>query len=131
MKKSVLVAMLFGALAMSACGQSTDTAAALSDLDPDKDGTIDLTEAKNGGAKKFADLNPDNDKTLDAKELSGRLDAAAIKAADPDNDGTLDSKEYEAVVEQRFKAADPDNDGTVDKKELDTPAGQELLKIIH
>jgi hypothetical protein len=68
---------------------------------------------------------------LDAKELTGRLDEAGIKVADPDNDGTLDTKEYEAVVAEKFNAANPDNDGTVDKKELDTPAGQELLKLIY
>ncbi len=69
-------------------------------------------------------MNPDNDGTLDAKELSGRLDEAGIKAADPDNDGTLDIKEYEALVVLKFKAANPDNDGTVDKKELDSPAAE-------
>ena len=56
---------------------------------------------------------------------------AEIKAADPDNDGTLDEKEYMAVVEQKFKAADPDDDGTVDLKELESPAGQDLLKLIY
>ena len=81
--------------------------------------------------KKFAKLNPDNDGTLDAKELSGVLNEAAIKAADPDNDGTLDQKEYAAVVEAKFKAANPDNDGTIDQKELDSSAGQELLKLIY
>ena len=76
-------------------------------------------------------MNPDNDGTLDAKELSGRLDEAGIKAADPDNDGTLDIKEYEALVAAKFKAANPDDDGTVDNKELDSPGGQELLKLIY
>lgn len=79
----------------------------------------------------FKEINPDNDGTLDAKELEGRLTEAEIKAADPDNDGTLDEKEYMAVVEQKFKAADPDDDGTVDLKELESPAGQELLKLIY
>ena len=83
------------------------------------------------GSKTFAKLNPDNDGTLDAKELSGRLDEAGIKAADPDNDGTLDIKEYEALVAAKFKAANPDDDGTVDNKELDSPGGQELLKLIY
>jgi Ca2+-binding EF-hand superfamily protein len=131
MKNILLASLVIVALGFGGCGRSDDSAAALKDLDPDNDGTIDLNEAKIGGAKKFAKLNPDNDGTLDTKELSGVLDAAQIKAADPDNDGTLDTKEYEAVVEQRFKAANPDNDGTVDKKELETPAGQDLLKLIH
>jgi hypothetical protein len=43
----------------------------------------------------------------------------------------LDAKEYAAVVEAKFKAANPDNDPTVDQKKLDSPAGQELLKLIY
>jgi len=31
----------------------------------------------------------------------------------------------------QFEAANPDNDGTVDQKELDSPAGQELQKLIY
>ena len=118
-------------LAMAASTAVADTAAALKELDPDNDGTIDLAEAQAGAKKKFAALNPDNDGTLDEKELTGILDAAAIKAADPDNDGTLDEKEYAAVVEAKFKAANPDDDGTIDEKELSSPAGQELLKLIY
>ena len=78
----------------------------------------------------FKKLDPDNDGTLDAKELTGRLDAAELKAADPDNDGTLDMDEYNAEIEKLFKAADPDNDGTLDEKELKSPAGQKLLLLI-
>ena len=66
-----------------------------------------------------------------AKELEGRLTEAELKAADPDNDGTLDEKEYLAVVKKKFEAANPDNDGTVDLKELESPAGQDLLKLIY
>jgi len=36
-----------------------------------------------------------------------------------------------AVVKKNFEAASPDNDGTVDLKELESPAGQELLKLIY
>jgi hypothetical protein len=35
------------------------------------------------------------------------------------------------LVDQKFKAADTDNEGTLDAKELDSPAGQELLKLIR
>ena len=131
MSKIALAVFLISALSMAACGRSGNSAAALKALDPDNDGTISVAEAKAGGSQIFAKLNSDNDKTLDAKELAGRLDEASIKAADPDHDGTLDAKEYEAVGAEKFKAADPDNDGTVDKKELDSPAGQELLKLIY
>jgi len=100
-------------------------------LDPDKDGTVSLTEAQAAGAKVFASLNKDADGTLDAKEVGDRIDAAGIKAADPDNDGTIDDKEYAKIVESKFKTADPDGDGTLDAKELSSPAGQALLKLIQ
>jgi Ca2+-binding EF-hand superfamily protein len=131
MSKIALTMFLISALSMAACGRSGNSAAALKALDADNDGTISVAEARAGGSKIFAKLNSDNDGTLDAKELAGRLDEASIKAVDPDHDGTLDAKEYEAVGAEKFKAADPDNDGTVDKKELDSPAGQELLKLIY
>lgn len=86
---------------------AVDNAAALKALDPDDDGTIDLKEADAGALKVFKEINPDNDGTLDAKEFEGRL------------------------TEAELKAADPDNDGTVDLKELESPAGQELLKLIY
>ena len=100
-------------------------------LYPDKDGTVDLAEAKAAGAKEFAKLDPDKDGTLDAKELGSHVDAAALKAADPDSDGTLDEKEYASLVVARFKAADPDNDGTLDDKELGTDAGKAFLKLVE
>ena len=110
---------------------TADTAAALKGLNPDNDGTIDLAEAQAGATKVFGILDPDKDGTLDGKELAGRLDEAALKAADPDADGTLDPKEYAAVVEAKRKAANQDDDGTIDEKELSSPAGAELLKLIN
>lgn len=131
MSKIALTLILISALSLAACGRSNDSAAALKALDPDNDGTVSLAEAQAGASKVFASLNKDKDGTLDAKELGDRIDAAGIKSADPDNDGTLDEKEYAKIVESKFKAADPDGDGTVDKKELDSPAGQQLLKLIY
>jgi hypothetical protein len=103
----------------------------LTALDPDKDGTVDLSEAKAAAANVFAKLDPDKDGTLDTKELSGRVSEADVKAADPDSDGTLDQKEYDALVAARFKAADPDNDGTLDDKELATDAGKSFLLLVE
>lgn len=100
-------------------------------FDPDKDGTMDLAEAKAAGAKLFGSLDPDKDGTLDAKELGSRLDAAALKAADPDGDSTLDAKEYASLIEGRFKAADPDGDGTIDDKELASKEGGALLQLLQ
>lgn len=105
-------------------------AGALSALDTDHDGTVDLNEAKAAGAAVFDRLERDHDGTLDARELTGRLNARELAAADPDHDGTLTKDEYLAVVQQRFTAADPDKDGTLDSKELGTAQGRALLRLV-
>jgi hypothetical protein len=99
-------------------------------LDPDKDGTVDLAEAKTAGSAAFDRLEKDHDGTLDRSELHGRLNAKEMAAADSDRDGTLDKAEYLVLVEHRFKAADADNDGTVDAGELRSPAGQGLVRLL-
>jgi len=126
---AILAALM--AIPLAHVGIAQAASASLTALDPDNDGSVDLSEAKAAAAKVFAKLDPDKDGTLDAKELSGRVDEAALKAADPDNDGTLDQKEYDAIVEARFKAADPDNDGTLDDKELATDAGKSFLSLVE
>lgn len=59
----------------------------LKTLDPDNDGTVDLTEAKTAAGKLFDKLDRDHDGTLDRRELRGRLNEKDFAAADPDNDG--------------------------------------------
>jgi hypothetical protein len=96
-------------------------------LDPDKDGTVDLAEAKDAASKLFDKLDRDH---VDKRELRGRISGRDFAAADPDNDGTLDKNEFLAIVEKRFKAADPDNEGTIDAKELKSPAGRSLTRLL-
>ena len=105
-------------------------ASALQTLDPDKDGTIDLTEAKTAASALFDKLEKDKDGTVDRKELHGRISENDWKVADPDNDKTISKDEYLAFVEVAFKRANPDNDGTIDAKELKTPAGRSLLRLL-
>ena len=105
-------------------------ASALQTLDPDKDGTVDLNEAKTAGSALFDKLDVDHDGTLDRKELTDRISAEDWRIADPDNDKTISKDEYLAFVEVAFKRANPDNDGTVDAKELKTPAGRALLRLL-
>jgi hypothetical protein len=102
----------------------------LKTLDPDNDGTVDLTEAKTAAGKLFDKLDRDRDGTLDRPELGGRLNAKDFAAADPDHDGTLDKNEFLALVEKRFKTADPDNDGTIDAKEFKSAAGRSLVRLL-
>jgi hypothetical protein len=102
----------------------------LAKLDPDKDGTVDMAEAKVAAGQLFDRLDRDKDGTLDARELRGRMSKSEFAAANADNDGTLDKAEYLAVVEARFRAANPDNDGTIDAREFATPAGKKLLRLL-
>lgn len=105
-------------------------ASALAALDTDKDGTVDLAEAKAAAGALFDKLDVDHDGTLDHKELRGRISAGDWKTADPDNDKTVSKDEYLAFVEVAFKHADPDNDGTIDAKELKSPAGRALSRLL-
>jgi Ca2+-binding EF-hand superfamily protein len=105
-------------------------ASALQTLDPDKDGTVDLNEAKTAASALFDKLDKDKDGTLDRKELHGRISENDWKIADPDNDKTISKDEYLGFVEVAFKRADPDNDGTIDAKELKAPAGHALLLLL-
>jgi len=99
-------------------------------IDTDKDGTIDINEAKAAAATEFDKLDKDHEGTLDKKELGRRISKKDWPAADPDKDGTIDKNEYMALVETRFKAADADNEGTVSAQELGTPAGKSLYKLL-
>src|SRR5215475_2007229 len=100
-------------------------------LDPDRDGTVDLNEAKAAASALFDRLDRDHDGTLDRRELRGRLSAKEFAAADPDHDGTLTKAEYLAIVEKRFAAADPDKDGTLDRKELRSAPGRALVRLVR
>jgi len=103
----------------------------LSALDPDKDGTVSLDEAKTAAGTKFDALDTDHDGTLTLQETKGVFLKSTLPQADPDKDGTIDKAEWEAQVEQRFKAADLDRDGTLDAQELSTPAGKSLLRLLQ
>ncbi len=111
MKSSfALAGLLLGSIVM-ACVAAPPAAAAPANvpgaLDPDRDGTVDLNEARTAATAVFDRLDRDHDGTLDRRELKGRLSTKELAAADPDRDGTLSKAEYFALVERRFNAADP------------------------
>jgi Ca2+-binding EF-hand superfamily protein len=112
------------------CASPAFAASALKTLDPDKDGTVDLNEAKTAASALFDKLEKDKDSTLDRQELHGRIPDVDWAVADPDNDKTISKDEYLAYVEAIFKKADVDNDGTLDAKELKTPTGRALLRLL-
>jgi EF hand len=117
-------------LALPAVGVAAPPGA-LKALDTDRDGTVDLKEAKAAASKLFDKLDRDKDGTLDRRELRGRMVSKEFGQADRDRDGTVDKKEYLAFVERSFKASDRDNDGTLDAKELGSLRGRALLRLLQ
>lgn len=120
--------LLAGAFALLA---SVSYAAPPIPYDTDKDGTLDLSEAKAAASAAFDRLEKDKDGTLDIKEMRGRMTKRAWTAADPDKDGTLTKEEFLVAVEAAFKRADKDGEGTLDARELRGPAGRELMKLLR
>ena len=77
------------ALAAPGDAKAKGPAANLKLLDTDKDGTVDLVEAKKAATDRFDKRNKDKDNTIDREELKGRLSKKDFAAADTDKDGTL------------------------------------------
>ena len=125
------MAMAITALIGAATPARAKDSSLVGQFDTDKDGTVDLAEAKKAGSDMFDKLDVDHDGTLTFKELHGRMSRKEFAAADPDKDGTLTKDEYLAVVEQRFKAADKDHDGTLSNWEFQTPKGRALVRLLR
>ena len=104
--------------------------AELKPIDPDNDGTVDMSEAKKAALALFDKLDTDKEGTLTLKELQDRLSGNEFKAADTDNDNTLSKVEYLALVESRFKAADKNGEGTVDCDEIKSSEGEALMRLL-
>ena len=101
-------------------------------LDLDRDGKLNLAEAKSAAAKHYDDLNPALDDALDREEARRHsLAAATFRSADTDSNGTVNKAEWLALVERRFKAADPDDDGTVSRSELRSEKGKALARFLR
>jgi len=125
------IAMAVTALIGAATPARAKDSSLVGQFDTDKDGTVDLAEAKKAGSDMFDKLDVDHDGTLTFKELHGRMSRKEFAAADTDKDGTLTKEEYLAVVEQRFKAADKDHDGTLSNWEFQTPKGRALVRLLR
>jgi Ca2+-binding EF-hand superfamily protein len=125
------IAMAVTALIGAATPARAKDSSLVGQFDTDKDGTVDLAEAKKAGSDMFDKLDVDHDGTLTFKELHGRMSRKEFAAADTDKDGTLTKEEYLAFVEQRFKAADKDHDGTLSNWEFQTPKGRALVRLLR
>src|SRR5262245_27076650 len=101
-------------------------------IDRDRDGTIDLDEAKRAAERRFDTLDRRRTGKLSHAELGrGRLTVAQFSWADRDHDGTVTKDEYLALVEREFRAADPDRDGTVSRAEFKSRAGLPLRRLLY
>src|SRR5215475_3944333 len=101
-------------------------------IDRDRDGTIDLDEAKRAAARRFDLLDRRRTGELSRAALGrGRLTVAQFSGADRDHDGTLTKDEYLTLVEREFRAADPDGDGTVSRAEFKSRAGLPLRRLLY
>jgi Ca2+-binding EF-hand superfamily protein len=136
LRKLTVTALLLGivgALTTVTAAQAAppSSAAQLKAWDTDRDGTLDLAEAKKAAEAMFDSLDTDHDGTLDAKEMAAtHVHGMSFSKADLDKDGTLDKSEYMAIVQARFTAADSDHDGTISDAELSTKAGQSLVRLL-
>jgi Ca2+-binding EF-hand superfamily protein len=101
-------------------------------IDRNRDGTIDLDEAKRAAAHLFRRLDRRRTGKLSRAELGrGRLTVAQFSWADRDHDGTLTKDEYLALVEREFRAADIDRDGTVSRAEFKSRGGLPLRRLLY
>jgi len=101
-------------------------------IDRDRDGTIDLDEAKQAAELSFQRLDRHHAGKLSRAQLGRRrVSLAEFSWADRDHDGTLDKDEYLALVERQFKAADTDHDGTVSCVEFKARSGLPLRRLLY
>jgi hypothetical protein len=101
-------------------------------IDRDRDGTIDLNEAKRAAKRVFRGLDRRRAGQLSRAQLGpGRLTVAQFSWADRDHDGTLTMDEYLALVEREFRAADRNRDGTVSRAEFHSRDGLPLRRLLY
>ena len=116
----------------SALARGGGRAASFEAIDGDRDGTIDLDEAKRAGGLLFEQLDRHRGGKLSRAQLGRRrVTVAELSWADRDHDGTLTKDEYLALVERQFRAADLDRDGTVSRAEFLSRSGLPLRRLLY
>jgi Ca2+-binding EF-hand superfamily protein len=101
-------------------------------IDRDRDGSIDLDDAKRTAERLFEQLDRRGAGRLSRAELGrGRLTVAQFNRADSNHHGTLTKDEYLWLVEREFKTADSDRDGTVSGAEFKSEAGMPLRRLLY
>jgi len=101
-------------------------------IDRNRDGTINLDEAKRAAERAFRRLDRRRVGQLSRAQLGPRrLTVAQFSWADRDHDGTLTMNEYLALVEREFRAADRNRDGTVSRAEFHSRDGLPLRRLLY
>lgn len=108
-----------------------DACSIIAKFDRDKDGKMNIFEAKRAGKSLFKHLNPDGDFTLEPAEVHTRISEATFNKYNLIKRKGLDKLEWLRLVKHRFKAANPDGDRTIECAELHTKAGKRLLAVIY
>ena len=96
-------------------------------FDRNRDGKLNVFEAKRAGKAAFAAINKDGDRTLEPGEVSQRIGAETFDKYNLIKRKGLDRVEWSRLVKARFYAANTDGDRTIECGELKTKAGHRLL----
>ncbi|MBU2580280.1 MAG: hypothetical protein KJ622_00990 [Alphaproteobacteria bacterium] len=99
-------------------------------FDRNRDGKLNVFEAKRAGKAVFAAINKDGDRTLEPSEVSGRIGPETFDKYNRIKRKGLDRVEWTRLVKARFYAANRDGDRTIECDELKTKAGHRLLAVI-
>lgn len=100
-------------------------------FDRNKDGKMNIFEAKRAGKSLFKHLNPDGDRTLEPSEVHDRISEATYNKYNVIAIKGLDRLEWTRLVKHRFKAANRDGDRTIECDELHSKAGEHFLAVVY
>jgi len=136
MKKFILAAA--GAALIAAAGTFGAAAPAeaahkcgiIAKFDKNRDGKLNIFEAKRAGKGLWKKLNPDRDFTLEYNEVEHRISKHTFNKWNKIGRRGLDIIEWKRLVKHRFNAANPDGDRTIECDELQTHAGYRLMAVI-
>jgi hypothetical protein len=97
--------------------------------DRDRDGRLNISEARRAGKAAFKELNKDRDFTLEHSEIADRIDAETFDKYNRVKRRGLDRGEWNRLVKDRFRAA-TEGARTIGCDQLFSPDGRRLLAVI-